>query len=69
MAVNAAIYQTFEHATNPDEFGIPPCACADVHFPPFSSAQANLSLILPTAASEYNKINEAKGLYRTKIKL
>ena len=62
VAANAAISQKFEHAMNPDECGIPHCACADVHFPSFSSAQANLYLILPTAASEYNKSIKIKDL-------
>ena len=62
VAANAAIFQRFEHATNPAECGIPPCACADVHFPLFSSAQANLYLTLRTAASEYNKSIKLKDL-------
>ena len=58
VAANAEIFQRLEHATNRVECGILPCACADVLFPLFSSAQANLYSTLPTAASEYNKGNK-----------
>ena len=62
VPANAEILQKLSRAKNPAECGIPPCACADAHFPLFSSAQANLYLTLRTAASEYNKNLQIKDL-------